>query len=260
MHREEGSVIYLDGKVVLVTGGSRGIGAATVRSVAAVGARVVLHFSTAEERALAVAESVGGEKCCRVVRSGFEDPAAPGVFWRQALAAFGQVDVLVNNAAVFEPALPEADATAWRDAWQRTIQVNLIAAAELCREAILHFRGRGGGIIINVASRAAFRGGAADYMNYAASKGGLISLTRTIARGYAGEGVVAYAIAPGFTATELNDEFFKTNSRTDLVKDIPLGDIAPPEEIGNIIAFLASGLARHATGSTIDVNGASYIR
>lgn len=253
-------MIDLGGKVVLVTGGSRGIGAATVRAVASAGARVVLHYSAAEDRARDVADAVGGVECCRVIQSSFEQPAAPAALWGEAVAAFGQLDVLVNNAGVFEPALLDGDAAAWRSAWQRTLQVNLMAAADLCREAVLHFRGRGGGIIINVASRAAFRGGAVDYMNYAASKGGLVSLTRTIARGYGGDGVVAYVIAPGFTATELNDEFFKSNSKADLVRDIPLGEIVPPEEVGNIIAFLASGLARHASGSTIDVNGASYIR
>jgi len=228
--------------------------------VASAGARVVLHYSAAEDRARAVALAVGGEERCRIFQGSFEEAIAPESLWRSALAAFGHIDVLVNNAGVFEPALIDGDSRLWRAAWQRTLQVNLIAAADLCREAVLHFRGREGGIIINVASRAAFRGGAIDYMNYAASKGGLVSLTRTIARGYGGEGVVAYTIAPGFTATELNDEFFRANSKADLVRDIPMGDIAPPEEIGNIIAFLASGLARHASGSTIDVNGASYIR
>ena len=252
-------MIELRGKVVLVTGGSRGIGAATVQAVAAAGARVVLHYASAQDRAEAVARAVGSERC-RVVQASFDRPGAAAELWREAVAAFGQVDVLVNNAGAFEPAPIEGELGAWTSAWQRTLQVNLIAPADLCREAILHFRPRGGGIIVNIASRAAFRGGAIDYMHYAASKGGLVSLTRTIARGFAGEGVIAYVVAPGFTATELNDAFFEQNSKADLIRDIPIGDIAPPEEIGNIVAFLASGLARHASGSTIDVNGASYIR
>jgi NAD(P)-dependent dehydrogenase (short-subunit alcohol dehydrogenase family) len=206
-----------------------------------------------------VADAVGADRC-RIVQASFEAPGIGVELWRHAVEAFGQVDVLVNNAGLFEPAPLDGSAEAWASARQRTLQVNLVAAADLCREAILHFRPRGGGIIVNVASRAAFRGGAVDYMNYAASKGGLVSLTRTIARGYAGDGVIAYAIAPGFTDTELNDAFFERNSKAELIRDIPLGEIAPPEEIGNIIAFLASGLARHASGSTIDVNGASYIR
>ncbi len=252
-------MIDLKGKVVLVTGGSRGIGAATVRAVAAAGARIVLHYANAEDRARAVADAVGAERC-RIVQASFDLADAPAALWREAVAAFGQVDVLVNNAGAFEPAPIEGDPATWTAAWQHTLQVNLIAPAELCREAILHFRPRGGGIIVNIASRAAFRGGAVDYMNYAASKGGLVSLTRTIARGFAADGVIAYAVAPGFTATELNNTFFERNSKADLIRDIPIGDIAPPEEIGNIVAFLASGLARHASGSTIDVNGASYIR
>lgn len=249
----------LNDKVVLVTGGSRGIGAAAVRAVAAAGGRVVLQYAVAADRARALADEIGPDRC-EVVQASLEEPGAGTALFGEAVARFGRVDVLVNNAGIFEPAAVEADLGAWSASWQRTLQVNLVATADLCREAILHFRGLGGGIVINVASRAAFRGEAAEYMNYAASKGGMISLTRTIARSFARDGIVAYAIAPGFTATEVNDAFFLTNSKADVVRDIPMGDIAPPEEIGAIVAFLASGRARHATGSTIDVNGASYIR
>jgi len=156
-------VFDLGGKVVLVTGGSRGIGAATVRAVASAGARVVLHYANGEDRARAVADAVGAERC-RIVQASFGLADAPAKLWREAVTAFGQVDVLVNNAGVFEPALLNGDAAEWRAAWQRTLQINLIAAAVLCREAVLHFRTRGGGTIINVASRAAFRGGVVDYV------------------------------------------------------------------------------------------------
>jgi NAD(P)-dependent dehydrogenase (short-subunit alcohol dehydrogenase family) len=130
----------------------------------------------------------------------------------------------------------------------------------MCREAIRHFRKRGGGIIVNIASRAAFRGDTSDYMNYAASKGGMVSLTRTIARGFASENILAYIIAPGFVFTKLNDEFFRNNGTEAATREIPLGEMAMPEDIAKVVVFLASGLARHATGTTIDINGASYVR
>ncbi|MGE0241448.1 MAG: SDR family NAD(P)-dependent oxidoreductase [Parvibaculaceae bacterium] len=252
-------MINLNGKVVLVTGGSRGIGAAIATTVAAAGAKVVLHYGTRADRAASVAAGIGQERC-GVIQASLDEPGAGRDLWRKAVDRFGHIDVLVNNAGIYETAEIEDGFKAWSRSWQRTLQINLIATADLCKEAIQHFRPRGGGVIVNIASRAAFRGESKEYMNYAASKGGMISLTRTIARGYAGDGVLAYAIAPGFTATEVNEAFFKVNSKADIVRDIPIGDIAPPEEVANIVAFLASGLARHATGSTVDVNGASYLR
>lgn len=252
-------MIDLSGKVVLVTGGSRGIGAAIAKTAAAAGAKVALHYAKRADRAAAIAAAIGAERC-HVIQAALEEPGAGRELWLKAMDHFGRIDVLVNNAGVYETAEVDDAADAWSRSWQRTLQINLVAAADLCKEAILHFRVQGGGVIVNIASRAAFRGESMEYMNYAASKGGMISLTRTIARGYARDGVLAYAIAPGFTATEVNEEFFRNNSKADVVRDIPIGDIAPPEEVANVVAFLASGLARHATGTTVDINGASYLR
>ena len=123
--------------------------------------------------------------------------------WRAATKAAPRIDVLVNNAGIFEPVEVEADSAAWRGAWTRVLQVNLHAPAELCKLAIPHFRAHGGGKIINVASRAAHRGDAPDQWPYAASKGALVALTKTIARGYAKDNILAFAIAPGFTDTEM---------------------------------------------------------
>jgi NAD(P)-dependent dehydrogenase (short-subunit alcohol dehydrogenase family) len=140
------------------------------------------------------------------------------------------------------------------------LQVNLVAPGDFCREAIRHFRKAGGGIIINLASRAAFRGDDADYMHYAASKAGVVAVTRTIARHFGRQGITAFAIAPGFVRTALNKDFFDKFGVEGAAKDIPLGEVAEPEDIANTVAFLASGLAKHATGTTIDLNGASYVR
>jgi 3-oxoacyl-[acyl-carrier protein] reductase len=252
-------MIELSGKVVLVTGGSRGIGADIVRTAVGAGAEVVLHYGRSRQAAEAVAAEVGANRC-HLVSATLEKTGAAEVLWKKAVAWRSRIDVLVNNAAVYEPAPVEGELEAWYTAWQRTLQVNLIAAADLCREAIAHFRGRGGGIIVNLASRAAFRGDAPDYMNYAASKGGLISLTRTIARGFAKDGILAYAVAPGFVGTEMADDYYAKYGKESVTREIPLGDVAPPREVANIVTFLASGLARHATGTTIDINGASYVR
>jgi NAD(P)-dependent dehydrogenase (short-subunit alcohol dehydrogenase family) len=251
-------MIDLTNKVILVTGGSRGIGAAIVRVVACAGAQVVLHYGRQRDAAAAVAASVGADRC-HLVEADLDQSGAGGRVWRDAMAWRGRIDVLVNNAAVALDAGVD-DEAAWTDAWQQTLRINVVAVADLCREAILHFRGRGGGTIINIASRAAFRGDDPNMFHYAASKGAVVSLTKSIARGYARDGVLAYAIAPGWVLTEMARPAIVSRGIEALTRDIPIGALAPPEEVANIVAFLASGLARHATGATIDINGASYVR
>jgi 3-oxoacyl-[acyl-carrier protein] reductase len=251
-------MVELTDKVILVTGGSRGIGAAIVRVVARAGAQVVLHYGRQRAAASAVAASVGPD-CCHLVESDLEQPGAGARVWAEALAWRGRVDVLVNNAAVALEATVD-DPTAWADAWQRTLRINVVAVADLCREAILYFRDRGGGTIINIASRAAFRGDDPNMFHYAASKGAIVALTKSIARGCARDGIVAYGIAPGWVLTEMARPAIVSRGLDNLTRDIPMGALAPPEDVAQVVAFLASGLAKHATGTTVDINGASYVR
>ena len=250
----------LSGKVVLVTGGSRGIGAAIVRAVSAMEAFVIIHYGTGKDRAEALANEVGADRC-HLLGADFTDDGAVRRLWEEAVAWRGRVDVLINNAGVYEPASVDGPFEAWNAAWQRMLRINLVAPAHLCREAILHFRDHHGGIIIiNITSRAAHRGDAPDYMQYAASKGGLQTLTRNIARAFAAENVLAYAIAPGFVRTEMAESFIAVHGEAAATHDIPLGELPAPEEVANVAAFLATGKARHTTGATIDINGASYVR
>lgn len=251
-------MIDLTGKVVLVTGGGGGIGAATVRRVARLGGAAVLHDVKAEGAAAKVRDELGER--CLVVAGDLAQDEAPLDVWRQAVAWKGRVDVLVNNAGIYESADIGDPFAAWSASWHRTMQINLIAAGHFCREAINHFKAKGGGIIINLASRAAFRGDDADFMHYAASKGGVVAMTRTIARHFGRDNITAFALAPGFVRTSLNAAFFRDHGVAAAEETIPLGQIAEPEDIAHTIAFLASGLARHATGTTIDLNGASYVR
>lgn len=249
-------------KVVLVTGGSRGIGAAAVKAVVAAGGSAVIHYGSNRKAAEDLALEIG-EGRCHLVGCDLGEPDAPPVLWQEALDWKGQVDVVVNNAGIFEPESLSGSHEDWLAVWQRTLQVNLIATAGLCRQAIGHWRQTGsGGSIVNVASRAAFRGDAPEQWSYAASKGGMISLTKTLARAYSAEGIYTYAVAPGFVSTDMALEAFDRDAtlRDRVVSEIPIGDIAPAEQIANAICFLASGLATHATGQTIDVNGASYVR
>jgi NAD(P)-dependent dehydrogenase (short-subunit alcohol dehydrogenase family) len=229
---------------ILVTGASRGIGKAIAEAFA--GQSVVGHSSKG-----------GGE----LIGADLAEPGAAEMLWGAALERLGgHVDVLVNNAGIFEAAPIGEDPSAWVASWERTLRVNLVAAAELCRLAVLHFRERGGGRIVNVASRAAHRGDSPDHWHYAASKAGMVAMTRSIARGYAADNILAFAVSPGFTGSDMVDEYLASRGGAKILADIPLGRIATPDEVAETVRWLALDAPASATGTVIDVNGASYVR
>jgi 3-oxoacyl-[acyl-carrier protein] reductase len=161
----------------------------------------------------------------------------------------------VNNAGAWLPS--PLDEPEWQRGWEQNLQLNLQAPADLCRRAIRHFQEAGGGIIVNIASRSSHRGDDADHLAYGAAKGGLLSLTKGIARGYARDGVLAYAIAPGWVDTDIAGEDPENGG---LAATLPLGEITPASDVAEMIVFLASGRSRHTTGATIDITGADYVR
>ena len=250
------------GKVALVTGGSRGIGAETVKTIVSSGGSAVIHYGSNEAAAQNLASIVGSENCYLIKRDLTEVSAAAQI-WRDAVSWQGKIDVLVNNAGVFLTEDRNGSDDAWQDIWARTLQINLLSAANLCREAVNHWtREDEGGAIVNVASRAAFRGDSPNHWSYAASKGAMVSLTKTLARAYSANGIYSYCVAPGFVPTEMAQAEFDRDPelRNQLLKEVPYGEFAPASEIANAICFFAAGLATHATGQTLDINGASYVR
>jgi 3-oxoacyl-[acyl-carrier protein] reductase len=252
-------MIDMGDRVVLVTGAAGGIGAATSRALVAAGAQVVLHDLDPDGPVRDLAAELG-DRALAVGADLSDLRAAPGL-WGAAVEWKGRVDVLVNNAGIYEAAEPDGELEPWLESWQRTLAVCLVSPATLCREAIAAFRDQdGGGIVVNLASRAAFRGEDADYWHYAAAKAGVVAMTRTIARQYGRDGVTAFAVAPGFVNTPFNDPAVERYGLDFFAADTALGEVAEPGDVANVIVFLASGLARHATGTTIDVNSASYVR
>jgi NAD(P)-dependent dehydrogenase (short-subunit alcohol dehydrogenase family) len=257
MSSVEAGVVDLSGRVVLVTGGSRGIGAACVRALHRAGARV---FFTYRERAAAaealcreLGESVAAYRLD--VADGDALPAAVDA----CVARFGTLDVLVNNAAIFaENPFDGEDFAAWRAGWRRTFEVNLFGAADLAWLAMRVMRAHGEGAIVNVASRAAHRG-ELSFADYGASKAGLVNLTKSIARSCAREGIVAFAVAPGFVETEMAAADLEARG-DELAAEVPLGRVASADEVAHVVAFLCTPLARHLNGATLDVNGGSYVR
>ena len=231
---------------ILITGASRGIGAATFDLLRSTG-HVVVGHSTAGSDELIAAD--------------FTDPVGPRALWEAAVERLGHIDVLVNNAGIYEGVTDDAPDTEWHAVWQRTLTVNLQASADLARLAIAHFRARGGGRIVNVSSRAGHRGDSPDYWHYAASKAAILGMTRTIARGYARENILAFAVCPGFTMTGMVEEFMASRGLSEpVIAEIPLGRVAAADEVAEAIRWLAIDAPAASTGTVIDVNGASYVR
>ena len=230
---------------ILVTGSSRGIGASIVAALA--GQDVIGHSSSAGDD--------------RRIAADLSKPGAAEALWGEALRRLGgRIDVLINNAGIFEAAPVDLPHDRWVTEWERTMQVNLTASAELCRLAVLHFRDAGGGRIVNVSSRAAYRGDSPQHWHYAASKAGMIGMTKSIARGFAGEKILAFAVCPGFTATGMVEDYMDSRGGTKILADIPLGRVATPEEVAETVRWLAVDAPPSATGAVIDVNGASFVR
>jgi NAD(P)-dependent dehydrogenase (short-subunit alcohol dehydrogenase family) len=251
-------MIDLTGRIVLLTGAAGGIGSATARTVVGAGATVIVHDVRAEG-VEALARELGDRAHPFAVD--LRDRHATQRLWRDALALHGRIDVLINNAGIYPPAPLDLALDDWTSVWDLSLGVNLIAPAVLCREAIGTFAGQpDGGIIVNLASRAAFRGEDPEFWHYAAAKAGVVAMTRTIARQYGRQGVTAFAVAPGYVDTDFNRPFAEKFGVEAAARDTGLGQVAQPQDVANVIAFLASGLARHATGTTIDINGASYVR
>ncbi|WP_037462592.1 SDR family NAD(P)-dependent oxidoreductase, partial [Sinorhizobium fredii] len=166
----------------------------------------------------------------------------------------------VNNAGIRTEISIDAEPNAWREAWQKEFQVNFFAAADLCKEALKHFKAHGGGRIVNMASRAGQRGYAADAMPYGATKAALINLTKSIARSFGADGVVALVIAPGWVKTEMAEDFVEKFGKQAAVADIPIGEMAEVSEIAELVAFALRPSQPSLNGATLDVNGGSYIR
>ncbi len=251
----------LEGKVILVTGGSRGIGAAIVRDVVGAGADVVIQYNANEEKAEALADEVGRDKCL-LVRADFEHDDEVLNLWKQAVAWKGRVDVLVNSAGIQVWAGVEDDFETWNAGWHKALQIDLFATAHLCREAIRHYLADGGGIIVTISSQVAHQGVVApNTMHYAASKAGEKALIQSIARCYSSKNILAYTIAPGIVRTDRALKFAeRIGGEEKVVAELAMGEMIPPEDVAAVAAFLATGKARHTTGATIDITGGNYIR
>ena len=249
--------IDLRGSVAFITGGNRGIGAATVRALHRAGAAVFFTYRERAAEAAALHEALGER--VEAHRLDVADAAALAPAIDACVARFGAIDILINNAAIFaDNRFDGDDFAAWRAGWRRTFDVNLFAAADLAWLAMRHMRARGAGTIVNVASRAAHRG-ELTYADYGASKAALVNLTKSIARSCARDGIVAIAVAPGFVSTDMVTASM-AEAGAAITGEVPMGRIGDAEEVAHAIAFACTPLARYLNGSTLDLNGGSYVR
>lgn len=239
---------------VLVTGGSRGIGKAIVQKLLEDGFRVI---STTRKSDFPD-EFLNNENFEPIIADFSEEKLSPAL--SELLDSEHLPDVIINNAAIFEPVTFDLTDEVWEKGWNRTLTVNLMSPLKLCRLAINSWKKYGkSGIIINISSRAAYRGETAEFSNYAASKAALVALTKTIARGFGKDNIYAFTVAPGFVHTDMAEESIEVYGKEYLTKDLALNEIVPPEEVAEIVALLASGKLKHMTGQTLHINSGSYL-
>lgn len=246
-------------RTALVTGASRGIGRAIAVALAARGVRLALHYqgnvSAAEEtrRALGTGDHI-------VCGADLGDAAAITALWSEVTERLGPLDILVNNAGIYVEHPPlETAIDEWLATWQRTLAINLIGPAHLSYLALREMAPRGGGRIVNISSRGAFRGEPLGPA-YGASKAALNSMGQSLAKGLAGQNVYVFTVAPGWVETDMATEYLQGPQAAALLADQPLGRIAKPEEVASVVAFCALDAPQSMTGGVIDVNGASYLR
>jgi len=250
-------MISLENQTAIITGASRGIGASTALLLGKAGANVVVNYHRRMDRAGEIADAIRGFGRTAVVHQGnVADPGEATNLIERTILEFGAVDIIVNNAGIWTLAeignVPE-------HVWDETIDTNLKGVFNVCNAAVPHLKKRGRGKIVNVASTAGQRG-EAFHSHYAASKGGILAFTKSIAAELAPFGILVNAVAPGWVDTEMNDEVFANRDfRQQVVEDIPLKRIATAEDVAGAILFLASDFARHLTGTTINVNGGSVL-
>lgn len=249
--------MLLTNKTIFVTGAGKGIGHAIATIALREGAKVIAHMGRAPDASKEV--NSWDPTNTLLLYGDLSQCDEIDKLWAEAVAWQGRIDVLVNNAGVYV-ASPLGDLDNWETGWKTNLAINLEAPAHLCRHAIQHFQNSSEGIIINMASRSSHRGDDADHLAYGAAKGGLLALTKGIARSHATTATLAYAVAPAWVRTEMAEAHVAEVGEAEMTKDLPMREITPPSDVAETVVFLASGRARHATGSTIDITGADYVR
>ena len=251
----------LEGKVVLLTGASGGIGSVTARALGARGAAVVAHYGANREGAEAAVGEISADRRL-LVQGDLRVAGSARTLFADALAWRSPLNVVVVNAATLLETPFDGSDEQWDENWEATLRVNVLEPVSLMREAVRHFLDVGGGTIVVLSSWAAERGSAIARLSaYAASKAAVRNVAQTIAHNHAKDGILVYVLAPGIVHTPMSEISAVARGGIEAVNAaLAMGEMVPPDEVAELIAFLAAGRARHLSGATIDVNGATYIR
>ena len=246
-------------KVVLITGASRGIGRATAIQFAEAGALVIVNYRDNEAAANLTLSMMKGENNL-TIKADVSHRQQLEMMVKRVIEKYGRIDVLVNNAGVFYPhKIDEVTLDEWENAWIKTININLLGLANLTYLVAQHMIKQNSGHIINVSSRGAFRG-EPDFPAYGASKGGLNSMSQSLAKALGKYNISVTAVAPGFVETDMAQETLDSPVGEFLKSESPMGRVARPEEVANVILFLAKEESLFMTGGIVDINGASFLR
>lgn len=243
---------------ILVTGASRGIGEAISSYLLKQGATVALHYHRQQSKVIDLQTEFGADKAL-IFQADFSNSQEVSGLWERMISKMKRIDAVVINAGVFIEHPISLDSEEWMDLWNKTMMINLNSQALLVKLALPHFKYNKNGRFIFISSRAAFKGETREYLGYAASKGGLLSLSRSVARSFGKQGIKSFAIAPGFVKTEMIDKVLLERNESDLIEELALNELTAPEHIAPLVGILCSGLMDHATGTTIDMNAGSHI-
>ena len=250
--------IDLSKRTVLVTGANSGIGYAIAKQLLESNASVALHYNSKSDGVKELHKQFPNQS--EIFEADFNDSDSVINLFDDILSWKDSLDILVNNAGTSIMNSVDLDDKKWIANWNTIMNINLLATGILSKKALQHFKNNNGGRIINIASRAAFRGDTPDYLAYAASKAGMVALIKSIARGFGKDGITAFSIAPGFTRTAMAQKSIDKYGEDFVVKDIALNQLTEPKDIAPIVTLICSGEFDHGTGSNIDINAGSYVR
>lgn len=248
----------LSQKTILITGGSAGIGKELSHFLLGTSARLAVHYHQNEKSAVNLLK--GNTTDSRAFQADLSQEKEVFQLFDAVLENFEKIDTIIHNAGVFIPHSTQEDTAQWLSVWKKTMDVNLNAVGLMTKLGIDQFKKQGHGRFIYIGSRAAFRGETEEYLAYAASKGGLTSLARSVARSFGKDNIKSFVVAPGFTRTKMAENFISTHGEEKVLNEIALNTLTEPKDLAPLIGLMCSGLMDHATGATIDVNAGSHIR
>ena len=250
--------IDLTNSTILLTGASDGIGKGLADYLLRMGAKVAVHYNSNSVSAEAMAERY--PDTAKAFQADLSQEKEVFSLFEKVVGHFGKIDAIILNAGVFLSHSSTSDTAKWLSVWKKTMAINLDAVGILTKLGLDHFLEMGGGRFVYIGSRAVFRGETEDYLAYAASKGGLTSLARSVARSFGKQNIKSFIVSPGFTRTRMAESFIAVHGEERVLNEIALSELTRPEDLAPLVALLCSGEMDHATGATIDMNAGSHIR